>query len=115
MRTRRLMAWILIMVLMPLMMVKAFHYHPVHTHQDADTVACAHTHDGSHSHDGHSHDSDGGCFICHFALSPCVEAHQYQFLILLPSTYRQMVEADAQSSSCAVYAHSLRAPPYYYC
>lgn len=102
-RNRVVIAWVLLLTLMPISIVKATHFH------DGATAATCHT-----SASGHSQGSDEGgtCPICHFFLSPFVETPILHFIpfahpirTFTDCPYADVVQGKGQSPS-------LRAPPY---
>lgn len=64
-RNRIIIAWVLLLTLMPISIVKATHFH------DGAMAATCHASASSHSQGS---DDGGTCPICHFFLSPFVEA-----------------------------------------
>lgn len=102
-RNRIITAWVLLLTLMPISIVKATHFH------DGVTAATCHA-----SASDHSQGSDDGCTcpICHFFLSPFVEAPT---TLLIP--FAQPVHAFIDCPYADVMqgkglSPSLRAPPY---
>lgn len=70
-----IIAWTLLITLMPVFIVKA-----LHTHDEGDVYASA-TSSPSHAHGGGS-----DCLICSFSLSPFTEAVSFVWSVILPST-----------------------------
>ncbi len=99
-RNRVIAAWLLLIALMPVYIVKAVHFHDV-----KDGVAC------NSSEAGHSQSGADACPICHFFLSPFTEtpvvhiAFFALFITVIPVIpVRKAVKVD-------VVRPSLRAPP----
>ena len=93
-----LIAWVLMMALLPFFVVKAFHHH-----EDEHAASCSHA-----DHPRHSSDD---CAICHFSLSLFTEAQSVDFrCILTPITFEQVVHQDKIVYTLS-YSHYLRAPP----
>ena len=99
-RNRVLAAWVLLIALMPVYIVKAVHFHDA-----KDSVAC-------HSQSaGHSQNSSDACPICHFFLSPFTEttpAHIAFFALLMAIL---PVLPVVRIAKVQMVRASLRAPP----
>lgn len=94
-----LVAWLLIMTLMPFFVVKATHFH-----KECHTSACQ-------SEDGHAHSSCNQCPICHFALSPFTEAETFEIHIFLSVLAYEPVNYTDEDTLTRIYPYHLRAPP----
>jgi hypothetical protein len=97
-KKRAVLAWVLMMALMPFFVVKAFHHH-----EEEHAASCSHA-----DHPRHSPDD---CSICHFSLSLFTEAQSVDFhCILTPIPFEQVVHQDEIVYALS-YSHHLRAPP----
>lgn len=101
---RIISAWVLLFTLMPLFLVKGFHFHEVEDHG-----VCSH----STADNSQQHTLDDSCSICHFLLSPFVDTPfvSFAFTSLLISVLIFAVFHDMKARVHAVI--SLRAPPVY--
>lgn len=105
-RKRVFTAWVLLLTLMPLMIVKSFHHHHC---KSTFPEPLAQGYHAEHHH--HSCASEDGCLICQFILSPFGEGEIFQIQVLLTSTpYEPALYLDKKSYRLA-YSHGLRAPP----
>ena len=102
---RILTAWMLILMLMPMMLVKSFHHHEgFQAHAVTNESSAAHSTLCSLS-------SDAQCPICHFYISPIEEATDFRL-----ATSQDYVPAERVTyaphvvKSCHL-LHGLRAPP----
>ena len=102
-RNRIIIAWVLLLTLMPISIVKATHFH------DGAMAATCHASASSHSQGS---DDGGTCPICHFFLSPFVEAPAILLVpfaqpvyIFIDCPYADVIQRKGPSPS-------LRAPPY---
>ena len=98
-KTRIVTAWVLLLTLMPLYIVKAVHFH-----NDGSSISM---HDSGHHHQA----SDDGCLICHFLLSPFTEAADFHFTFVDSSHFHDFVAVFADVVVLAHRAYGLRAPP----
>ncbi|MCF0255951.1 MAG: hypothetical protein HUK10_06655 [Bacteroides heparinolyticus] len=94
-----IVAWLLLLTLMPFFTVKAIHFH----HSEEEASAC-------HSGETHPHTSDD-CAICHFMLSPFTQAESFQIHIFLSVFNYQPVYAADRGCLTILYPYRLRAPP----
>ncbi|MCI6213304.1 MULTISPECIES: hypothetical protein [Bacteroides] len=94
-----IVAWLLLLTLMPFFTVKAIHFH----HSEEEASAC-------HSGETHPHTSDD-CAICHFMLSPFTQAESFQIHIFLSVFNYQPVYAADRDCLTILYPYRLRAPP----
>lgn len=76
-KNRIIIAWVLLMTLMPISIVKATHHH------DIEEVASSQSTDPGQKNSGNDYDS---CPICHFLLSPFIESQSFHFF-LFRTTY----------------------------
>ena len=101
-KNRIIIAWILLMVLMPISFVKATHFH------ECEETAVSHADDQEHSHEGDGCDS---CPICHFLLSPFLETPTYHFSCCAQVVLLFIVRPCLDHKGTCVRTISLRAPP----
>ena len=96
---RIFIAWLLLVTLMPIFMVKTLHHH------GEDDTTC-------HPQGGHSHSSSSHqCPICDFMLSPFIQAEAFQLHIVLPVfDFRPEIRIDKVCRAKS-YPYHLRAPP----
>lgn len=95
-RNQLIVAWLLLLVFMPMNMVKTFHHH-------ADTSAHDTEQKASHSHDN--------CQICQFVLSPFLEAESCELTLTAIIIDCQPVAYSEQSYATALNSYYLRGPP----
>lgn len=98
-KTRIVTAWVLLLTLMPLYIVKAVHFH-----DDGSSISI---HDSGHHHQT----SDDGCLICHFLLSPFTEAEDFHFTFIDASHCDVFVAVYDNVVVSAQRVYGLRAPP----
>lgn len=106
---RMFLAWLLLATILPMLVVKSVHHHnAVH----ASTELAIHTPEMEHN--AHFTADNNGCPICHFIVSPYTEAETYEFHSIVPyvSFYRPVIR-EQKTSFLFIYAHGLRAPPYF--
>ncbi|WP_167549132.1 hypothetical protein [Bacteroides oleiciplenus] len=97
-KKRVVVAWVLILSLMPFFVVKAFHHH-----EGEHSVSCSHA-----DHPRHSSDD---CAICQFSLSLFTEAQSVDFhCVLTLLSFEQVVYQD-KTVYVLSYSHYLRGPP----
>ncbi len=95
---RVIVAWILLLSLLPFYAIKTVHVHEIDKEEQ-----CAHT--------GHHHNSNN-CAICQFVLSPCTEGSpivfhpEYSFIISL------QVAIHESPIIRSIRSYSLRSPPF---
>lgn len=96
----RIIAWLLVLTLLPVNIVKALHFH------DTDNVT------GTHVKTPYSYNTDS-CCICQFILSPCTEAGHaaFSFTVLsVPLGQAWYPEINANAHTCHI---TTRAPPFH--
>ncbi len=97
-------AWVMLMSLMPVFVVKTLHYHErneVFTEQPA----------ADSSHASHSLPCDQ-CPVCHFAFSPFEEASQTVLHAYFTLINTELQQPLVERSSNEILTSLLRAPPY---
>ncbi|MCD8184149.1 MAG: hypothetical protein LUE99_14940 [Bacteroides sp.] len=89
-KSRIIIAWLLLITIMPLFVVKTFHYH------ESNTTA--------KSEKGHSHnDPCGQCLICQFTLSPFTQTESFQMHVYVSVIdYEPACYADKVASPCCI-------------
>ncbi len=98
-KNRIIIAWALLLALMPIYIVKAVHYHDV-----KDATAC-------HSAAAGNSQSSDTCPICHFFLSPFVEAPAVHVCFYASVVVVSTVAAVVRPVTADIRVVSLRAPP----
>jgi hypothetical protein len=98
-RLRVAIACMLLLVLTPFYLVKAFHVHGEHS--------CV-----SHDEQGHSrHDSPENCTICLFTLSPFIEAEIFEYDYIPTCRPVRYLIPGEKDVIVTLFPHFLRAPP----
>ena len=95
---RVLYAWVFLLTLMPVYVVKAFHSHEAKTIQ----------------HHDHKNDIEDDCFICHFVLFPFSEVEYITFSFLHLEEYNYLVLKIFAFYQTPHYSYGLRAPPLFF-
>ena len=91
-------AYVLLLTLMPLFLVKAFH-----VHKESECI----------SHSGQrTHDSEDNCAICLFALSAFTEAENFEFHYLTPGIPVERPVREEKGVMAPFLFQFLRAPPF---
>lgn len=101
-KNRFYIAWILLLVITPLFVVKSFHYH-------ASPNCSSEIHHIHHERDDQSDCDD--CPICQFFLSPFTEATSFNFFFTQTLIFCEPVIYSDKISCGLSYSHHLRAPP----
>lgn len=97
-KSRIVIAWVLLITLMPLFVVKAVHFH------DSKTSACQST-------KGHTHSPGDQCLICQFTLSPFTQAESLQIHVFVSVFDLEPVHYTDKDCITTLYPYHLRAPP----
>lgn len=98
-KSRIIIAWTLLVTLMPLFVVKAIHHH-----ESNDTSAC-------HSSKGHSHTPGDQCLICQFMLSPFIQAESPQIQVFISVLDCRAINYADKDCRTMLHPYHLRAPP----
>lgn len=99
-KTRISIAWLLLLALMPLQIVKSVHYHePV--------VASSATH---HDCSG-DNDYRDSCPICNFTLSAFIHPHSFHLSFVAELLFFVVPQSENRRVFNLFYSHGLRAPP----
>lgn len=102
-RKRIFIAWLLLLALMPISIVKATHSHDTGAFSSHNTQLPGHQHNGG--------DDGSTCPICHFFLSPFTTAPEIHVSFFTQQVSLLMVPACPDVKSAIVLQPSLRAPP----
>ncbi len=97
---RILIAWLLFVTFMPLLVVKS-----LHNHADSEHPSACHS---DHRQTSNPYDS---CAICHFTVSPFIQAEILHFDFRLTLTPCEPVVYLSKISFALSYSPCLRAPP----
>lgn len=98
-KSRIVIAWVLLVTLMPLFAVKATHFH-----ESSKTSACQPT-------KGHSHSPGDQCLICQFTLSPFTQAESFQIQVAVSVFDFEPAQYADKVCITMLYPYHLRAPP----
>ena len=96
-KSRIVIAWVLLITLMPLFVVKAVHFHD-------KTSACQST-------KGHTHSPGDQCLICQFTLSPFTQAESLQIHVFVSVFDLEPAQYADKVCIAMLYPYHLRAPP----
>lgn len=99
-RTRIGIAWLLLITLMPLGVVKCTHHHDSASHQ----LSCQHHSDGEDN-------SQDSCLICHFTLSPFIQSDPFHIVFIAELLPYEVPVYLSRATFHVSYFHGLRAPP----
>lgn len=100
-KNRQYIAWVLLLAILPLFVVKSFHYHVSLGNPSANHV----------HHEGEGQEACDNCLICQFFLSPFTEVESFNFTFTQTSTFFETVVYPDKISYGLSYSHYLRAPP----
>lgn len=100
-RRRGIVAWMLLMALMPFFMVKTLHYHEADKSSDSPLSAMS----------GHQHTPQDNCLICQFMLSPFIETEILHLDLIQTPALQEGSVALGELSFALSHSHGLRAPP----
>ena len=96
-KNRIAVAWLLLMTVMPVFVVKAMHHHE-------EIAVC-------HSDNGHPQSPCNQCPVCHFTLSPFTQAESFHIQIIIPLFNYEPVAYMGMKGYQPVHPYNLRAPP----
>lgn len=98
-KNRIIVAWVLLIALMPLFIVKSIHYH-----SEKKMISC-------HSEKGSAQLPADECVVCQFTLSPFTQGETIQIHCLIPVfSYKPVYRVDKPIHR-PIYSPYLRAPP----
>ena len=101
-RNRIIIALVLLMSLLPMVIVKATHFH------DSASIVSIESSETSHSHSGAA---DNDCPVCQFFMSPFVEVTESHFEFTATLLGYILVSPCTGSLKSASQSAALRAPP----
>jgi len=101
-KNRIIIAWVLLMTLMPISIVKATHHH------DIEEVASSQSTDPGQKNSGNDYDS---CPICHFLLSPFIESQSFHFFYSAQLIFVFIAQPCPGKKKTSLLSATLRAPP----
>ena len=100
-RNRIVIAWVLLLTLLPLGFVKATHFHAHEREAASDNPATV-----------PAHSDEESCPICNFFLSPFIETEAPHLTICRPLIDHFIAPACQKAAAVDKPAPTLRAPPY---